>query len=408
MVYEYHPACLLLPRMGKEEFASLRASIKAGFDSRFPIILLDGKILDGRHRYEACIAEGVTPEFVDQSKLYSHIDPYDYVRKVHGARRSWLSQEQKVIVCGRLINSSVEYLEKQAEVRDTNHAVKRDAKLVKGKFSVPVKKDKSAAATRIKAAMIEVTKAAVERAAFIERHSSELADKVADGLMKASTAIAQIKKDMARNKTKALAELEMQGGKLLEGDLFKVIKKVGDGSVDLIYADPPYSDLEVFDLADCLAAVERWMGVVIPKLKPTGRLYLCAPVNYQHELFDMMKERGFYGLKFVQTAVRYDGMRTKVKNKNMYRPCYTPIFYLCGQKAGNLPGMAGDFWMEDSINTIIASGSKPGELVLDPFAGGGAVGEVAKQLGRGFILIEKDPSLCEAAKGRINVMDNAT
>ena len=71
--YEYHPACLMLPRMSNEEFSALRASIKSGFDTQFPVVLFDGKILDGRHRYEAALAEGVEPVFIPTIGILYHI-----------------------------------------------------------------------------------------------------------------------------------------------------------------------------------------------------------------------------------------------------------------------------------------------------------------------------------------------
>jgi len=61
---QIHPSALPVPAMTTEEFADLKKSIKInGFFKQHPIILLDGMILDGRHRYQAALELGIEPEF---------------------------------------------------------------------------------------------------------------------------------------------------------------------------------------------------------------------------------------------------------------------------------------------------------------------------------------------------------
>ncbi|WP_374356448.1 hypothetical protein [Thermomonas sp.] len=48
-----------------------------------PIVLLDGKILDGRHRYRGCLDVGVEPRFTD----FTGDDPVAYVTSENAARR---------------------------------------------------------------------------------------------------------------------------------------------------------------------------------------------------------------------------------------------------------------------------------------------------------------------------------
>lgn len=55
-----HPYCEQLPRMSDQEFDSLVADIRAN-GQKEPILLFEGKILDGRNRYDACKTAGVEP-----------------------------------------------------------------------------------------------------------------------------------------------------------------------------------------------------------------------------------------------------------------------------------------------------------------------------------------------------------
>jgi DNA modification methylase len=50
---------------------------------------------------------------------------------------------------------------------------------------------------------------------------------------------------------------------------------------------------------------------------------------------------------------------------------------------------------------MIKAGCPEGGIILDPFAGSGTTGLVARNLGRNFILIELKPEYCEMARKRI-------
>jgi DNA modification methylase len=58
---------------------------------------------------------------------------------------------------------------------------------------------------------------------------------------------------------------------------------------------------------------------------------------------------------------------------------------------------------EEIPKLCILAGSKPGDTILDPFAGSGTVGQVALELGRRAILIELNPAYIELAEERTNV-----
>jgi hypothetical protein len=55
---------------------------------------------------------------------------------------------------------------------------------------------------------------------------------------------------------------------------------------------------------------------------------------------------------------------------------------------------------EEIPKLCILAGSKPGDTILDPFAGSGTVGKVALELGRRAVLIELNPAYIELARER--------
>lgn len=57
---------------------------------------------------------------------------------------------------------------------------------------------------------------------------------------------------------------------------------------------------------------------------------------------------------------------------------------------------------EELVRPCILAGSRPGDTVLDPFAGSGTTGAVAEQEGRDFIGIEINPDYCEIIRQRLN------
>jgi site-specific DNA-methyltransferase (adenine-specific) len=53
------------------------------------------------------------------------------------------------------------------------------------------------------------------------------------------------------------------------------------------------------------------------------------------------------------------------------------------------------------LRRIIQASSKPGDVVLDFFAGSGTTGFVANKLGRKFILVDQNPESIEVIKNRL-------
>ncbi|MGO1073389.1 ParB/RepB/Spo0J family partition protein [Lysobacter sp. CA199] len=101
MSYEFHPLCLALPDMNKDQFQQLVADVRSN-GLLHPIMLLEEQILDGRHRYRACLECEIEPRFVE----FNGSDPLSFVISENVARRH-LNDSQRAMVAARLANRSV-------------------------------------------------------------------------------------------------------------------------------------------------------------------------------------------------------------------------------------------------------------------------------------------------------------
>ncbi len=80
-----HPAAEILPPMREADFQRLKDDIEL-HGLQEPIWLYQGRILDGRNRYRACVEWGIEPA----TREYEGDDPEDFVLSVNlPCSRQW-------------------------------------------------------------------------------------------------------------------------------------------------------------------------------------------------------------------------------------------------------------------------------------------------------------------------------
>ncbi len=85
--------------------------------------------------------------------------------------------------------------------------------------------------------------------------------------------------------------MPLKTGKIHQGDCLKLMRQIGDGSVDLAFADPPFNIGYKYDKyhdsqddAKYLDWCEAWIGEIHRVLKPSGTFWLAIGDEYAAEL----------------------------------------------------------------------------------------------------------------------------
>jgi len=184
---------------------------------------------------------------------------------------------------------------------------------------------------------------------------------------------------------------------------------VADDSVDLILADPPWGREGI----ECYTKLATFAARV---LRPGGLLLAMSGHIYLPEIFARMT--AVEGLKYVWTHCYLLPGRigTPVYRANVVSG-WRPLLYFV---KGDRPSIqrrdvysaaednTGNKWhkWEQSVGgmlRLIEEFSKPGDLVVSPFLGGGTAVVAALALGRRAIGIDIDPKAIETTKQRLTM-----
>lgn len=249
------------------------------------------------------------------------------------------------------------------------------------------------------------------------------------------------------------------GHAVIWGDAIEALStEVPDGSVDLVFADPPYNIGKNFNgrrdrwpsdeayLSWCY----QWLELCISKLKPTGSLYVMTATQNM-PFFDIFLRKRLTILSRIVWSYDSSG----VQARNYYGSLYEPILFgvkshdnytfnaddiLVEARTGatrklidyrksvptmyNSKKVPGNVWniprvryrMDEYENhptqkptalldRIIRASSNPGDLVLDPFSGTFTTSSVAQALGRESIGIEADEEYVKIGLRRLEIQE---
>ncbi len=236
---------------------------------------------------------------------------------------------------------------------------------------------------------------------------------------------------------------EQNGQKLINADVFDGLKTVEEGSVDLIFIDPPYNIGKDFNTTkDKWKTAEsyldwsyEWIDACIRKLKSNGIMYIMTSTQFMPYFDIYIRQRmsilsriiWYYDSSGVQAKKYFGSLYEPILFcvKNKYDYCFNAKEILVEAKTGakrrlidyrksiptqynstKIPGNVWEFprvrYRMDEYEThpsqkpinllrrIIKASSNKGDLILDPFSGTFTTSYVCKELERRSIGIEID------------------
>jgi site-specific DNA-methyltransferase (adenine-specific) len=233
--------------------------------------------------------------------------------------------------------------------------------------------------------------------------------------------------------------------KIIKGDILEVLQSdtIKNGSVDLIFVDPPYNIGKEFNSSrdkwstddEYLEWCYKWLGLAIEKLKPNGSLYVMMGTQYM-AYFDIYLRKKMAILSRI--IWHYDS--SGVQAQSHFGSLYEPIIFCVKNKIKytfnsesikikaktgaernlmnyrsippkkyNSTKIPGNVWQmsrvrfkmpeyethptqkpEHLLERIIKASSNEGDTVLDLFSGTFTTSAVASKLKRKSIGVEQD------------------
>lgn len=384
---DVHPVADLFPMLSTSELNEMAESIRAeGLLN--PCVRQGDVLLDGRNRLAACKLAGVEPRFVE----YEGESPVAFILGINLARRH-LDKGQKIALALEIEPHFAEEARRRmlAGIRNPKENVPQGRK--------EQSRDQAASAVGISGKLVSAAKAI--RAADPERF-----EKVKQGTLSVAKAKKEIK---AEQDKRDLAEAQ----KSIDEEKRLRIESVCDLRVcscaelfasgirpDAVITDPPYPHefLPVFsELAEgCKAAGVPLVAIMSGQsYLPEVMNRLCEHLTYRWTLAYMTP-----GGQAVQ--------QWQAKVNTSWKPVilFGDASDWFGDVAVSRPNdndkrFHGWGQSESGMADLVERLTKPGQLVCDPFLGGGTTAVVSLALGRRFVGCDIDQAHVEQTKARV-------
>ncbi|HOD01032.1 MAG TPA: DNA methyltransferase, partial [Myxococcota bacterium] len=255
----------------------------------------------------------------------------------------------------------------------------------------------------------------------------------------------------------AVADLESCLNRTILGDCRDVLRRLPAASIDLIVADPPYNMTKTFSKTrfrrqddDAYAEwLDSWLSLARLVMKETASIYVCSEWRSSGLICQVLerhfmvrnritweREKGRGALRnwkncsediwFATVSDDYyfdvDAVKQKRRVVAPYRDASgAPKDWVDGDDGAYRITHPSNLWTDISVpfwsmpeNTdhptqkpekliakLVLANSRPGDLILDPFAGSGTTAVVAAKLGRRHIGIETELEYCLLGEARL-------
>jgi DNA modification methylase len=183
------------------------------------------------------------------------------------------------------------------------------------------------------------------------------------------------------------------------GDAWKLTKGIPDESVDLIFTDPVYQNIDDYEWLAQLGSRVLKPGKSLLALagnleKPTIYAKMCPFLNYQWEAAIIYRGANFF-MNSRSIQVSWKPVLWFSNGQREQKWCKDSLIESCQPKEYHR-------WQQSVSSAVwfIRQLTDVGDIVLDPFSGFGSYQVACRQLSRNFIAFEIENERAEIARQR--------
>ncbi len=251
---------------------------------------------------------------------------------------------------------------------------------------------------------------------------------------------------------------------IINQDITAALPHLPSAFVDLMVIDPPYNRTKRYhgttfqqrDDADYATWVETWLPGLLPLLKPTATVYVCADWRSSPVIYGLLRDHLMIRNRITWEREKGRGSQSNWKNNaediwyatvsddytfqvdrvKLRRRVHAPYRNAQGKPKdwdehegerfrlthpSNLwTDISVPFWSmrentehptqkpEKLIAKLVLASSEPGDVVFAPFLGSGTTAVVAQKLGRRYVGVELEERYCCLAQKRLTLAQDDT
>lgn len=406
---EFNPLCTIFPEMGGDELSSLANDI-AEHGLKDPIELDgQGRIVDGRNRYLACMQAGVEPTLVRCTVPDEQLSQYVISKNI---LRRHLTYDQRVGMAMRL----QPVLSKQAKERQGTRT------------DLDPKSDQCYGRSAEQAAsQCDVGKTQVNEMIAAEKNDPEIADKLLSGDATVKDVRKQERKrKQAKKEEEALSKIDPVKKKWV------LTKDQSVVQCDVLITDPPYGILTE-EWEPGAGGIEDVTRLWATRWSTCGADFI---ISFFSQRFMWRGKQWFdeslLPYQFQQLLIWHYPNNKGPQSRMGFKQTWEPVFFYRRRDSEREIEVSGTDW-GNSLNDfdchvaatpqtnfndvdskvhpaqkplsvmrwLVNAATRPGDTVCDPFCGSGTTGVASVGLNRNFHGIEESDEYMELAEKRI-------
>lgn len=400
---ELHSIAKLFPEMTKEEYRALVEDIREN-GVRLPVIIHEGKILDGRHRWQACEELGIQCP----TKTWSGA-PWLVAQSLNLRRRN-ISADGIAAIQSLAAKEFPEIATEIRQIKEKAQVSKREHEGRPSKISKNTTQTKDTnilsktgrSSTKIGEA-VGVSGATIRKVQELERIAPEKIKAVAEGKISSTKALKEVKRAVREAAKKADPDAPKMY-ELIHADFRQAA--IAENSIDIIITDPPYPKEYLLLFGDLGAFAAR-------VLKDGGSLLVMAGQSYLPAVIAALQRSMEY--HWTMAYLTPGGQSVQLWQRKINTFWKPVLWFVKGEYKGDWSGDVvksnpndndKDFhgWgqSESGMADLMKRFVYPGQTVLDPFLGGGTTGVVALKSGCKFIGIDSEKEAVDRSEKRLS------